>query len=428
MKCPNCHKDINDDCLSCPNCGQKIIKEKICPNCHASNDADALYCKKCGSKLDSSIEDKVTKEPINPARANYVLSIIAMSLIVFSIMISSLTMFLPFLESDFYPGFDFTILGWSINVLSSGMDVIKAEYAYVPLVNSILLLSILAIFEIISITFLIISIIKLVKGIKQKKYFDLSKFLIELYALYFAIYIYFTNYVLNSELPYSDARGGVTTLLLVFIPLVLSFNIFTKVRIEKNIELKHLLTRAISRTGAFILIIIALTNLGGDRFMVISKYRGSHITSCLGNIDLVDYFLGETPAIIDTALPYLRPALILSIVSALFEIIILTLLMRLVVGCLSSEIINQGKYKTGIVYSAIMIFSSIGVLILNAISVNLLNNLNSVSQYGLVLDCSLLNIRMVVSYLIISILLLAHYIVLLNIDKNGKEVVDESKE
>ena len=62
MICSNCKKEIPDNSLFCPYCGQKIISTTKCPNCGTDVAGDFVFCPSCGSKM---IQDEPKQEENN---------------------------------------------------------------------------------------------------------------------------------------------------------------------------------------------------------------------------------------------------------------------------------------------------------------------------------------------------------------------------
>ena len=434
MKCPNCNKRIADDCDFCTYCGHKIERERVCPNCHTPNDLNASFCKKCGTKLvDNKVnetpkEEKPVEEPKPKVSKNVnidrILKIGSSSLIIFSILMILIMMFTPFLASDFYPNSDFTLLSWSINVLKLGTKDLFHSYMYVEFINSIVLLILLATILVIGGIFLAKSILRLIRTIKENNYIDSSKYLTELYVLFSGIYVYFVNIVMNPERPYADGIGGGVLFILIFIPMILCFNLFVKYRLEDKVELSTTIMRIVSRAIIFIIIWIALANIGGDRYLLSVGFNHHGKSNyALGNIDVIDFFLRSAPVLLDTSLEYLTPALIFSGVAAFFELVILVLFLRVIVDLGTTGINKRGKYKLGIILSIAIFICSIIVIISNTVCLAYLEKLNSVSKYGVDITGSLMNLGMVITYSILSIVMLAHFIVISCIDKN--RVVEE---
>lgn len=53
MRCNNCNKDIPEDSVFCPYCGQKVDKIKKCSVCGYELKEDFVFCPACGNKIDS---------------------------------------------------------------------------------------------------------------------------------------------------------------------------------------------------------------------------------------------------------------------------------------------------------------------------------------------------------------------------------------
>ena len=333
-------------------------------------------------------------------------------------------MFTPFLASDFYPNSDFTLLSWSINVLKLGTKDLFHSYMYVEFINSIVLLILLATILVIGGIFLAKSILRLIRTIKENNYIDSSKYLTELYVLFSGIYVYFVNIVMNPERPYADGIGGGVLFILIFIPMILCFNLFVKYRLEDKVELSTTIMRIVSRAIIFIIIWIALANIGGDRYLLSVGFNHHGKSNyALGNIDVIDFFLRSAPVLLDTSLEYLTPALIFSGVAAFFELVILVLFLRVIVDLGTTGINKRGKYKLGIILSIAIFICSIIVIISNTVCLAYLEKLNSVSKYGVDITGSLMNLGMIITYSILSIVMLVHFIIISCIDKN--RVVEE---
>ncbi|MDE6338592.1 MAG: zinc ribbon domain-containing protein, partial [Muribaculaceae bacterium] len=48
MKCPSCHKDIEENRKFCPFCGVKLPRVNYCTNCGKELDPNKKFCEKCG--------------------------------------------------------------------------------------------------------------------------------------------------------------------------------------------------------------------------------------------------------------------------------------------------------------------------------------------------------------------------------------------
>lgn len=55
MKCLNCGKEIIDENTKyCPNCGEKLAKERKCAVCNTIVNENDAYCKNCGASLENN--------------------------------------------------------------------------------------------------------------------------------------------------------------------------------------------------------------------------------------------------------------------------------------------------------------------------------------------------------------------------------------
>lgn len=69
MICPICNKEIPNDSVFCPECGEKIPEQGqnqkvgiFCPECGTGNVANARFCEKCGAPLFQSNIQEVSKQ------------------------------------------------------------------------------------------------------------------------------------------------------------------------------------------------------------------------------------------------------------------------------------------------------------------------------------------------------------------------------
>ena len=62
MVCKNCGKEIADDSIFCPNCGERTDDKIECKNCKTLVDNSFRFCPKCGAVLYKRLEETSTKK------------------------------------------------------------------------------------------------------------------------------------------------------------------------------------------------------------------------------------------------------------------------------------------------------------------------------------------------------------------------------
>ena len=62
MVCKNCGKEIADDSIFCPNCGERTDDKIECKNCKTLVDSSFRFCPKCGAVLHKKLEETSTKK------------------------------------------------------------------------------------------------------------------------------------------------------------------------------------------------------------------------------------------------------------------------------------------------------------------------------------------------------------------------------
>ena len=433
MKCPNCFKRINDDSKFCNYCGQKIEHEIVCNECGTKNELGSKFCKNCGAplnKVETPSNNETVENSDNPHKARFVLSIISMSLMLLSMFLVFVISFTPFLTSSFFPDGNYTIIGYINNILSVGAKELFDNYKQIPFINAIVMLVLLL--SLLTLTGILLgfSIAKFVKSIKNKEYFDFSKRLMEIFILFIGVYVYFTRFALNQTLKEVDGLGGGVLFLFIFIPLILAFNAYVRELYVEKHNLKHLIMRLSSYAVIFVITMVYISLIGGDRIHIVFRYinsasygtKATYSHYNANGLGLIEAIIIEAPNIYKDALTYLLPAIILSGLSMVFELASLVLLLRLLKRCVIFDSSKREKYSFGLVTSIILFVLNICIIAFNSTAVGFLNKIEDIHLYEVAINSYLINVGLVVTCLIFSVFFIAHYIVMMFIDK--KEEVE----
>ena len=398
MKCIYCGGKISSDSLFCPHCGKKVIRSIICPNCQEENDLEANYCKKCGAslkdvdekkKVESAENNKKTKS-VDNNKLNWIFSIIGMSSMLLAIILIVSIMFAPFLHSDFFDNSSFTTITYYIDTFSYAKSLILSGET-MHIVNASLVLVVQATIVILGIVFLANSIPAFITAIKEKKYIDLSKKAIVVYLLYLFLFIYFVNFALVSdiELLATSINGG-QLFLLIFVPILLSFNIFVKLRLQAKKQLASLIVFCSLTCVSFILCQIVLFNLGGIRFTLSGFYYPSAEDAFTknyyletGNLGFVSFFLSKVNVISVDASGFVISAIAYSGISFLFEILILVTLLLFTFVILKNSWSISSLFE-GLIFSVFTLISSICTLVFNGVASTVANKIDNANYFMVV--------------------------------------------
>ena len=433
MKCPNCHKKIENDSFFCPFCGKKIELDIECPKCGTKNSSNSLFCKKCGTELktiEGYSEGEVEKTKTN--NINWILSIISMSTMMLSILLILGLSFSPMLFSSFFSSNDYTIIAWATTILKVGIDKLFESNRYIDFANSIISLALLGAIVIVSIVVAAINVPKFIKSIKTKKYFNFSKQIVELFVLFAATYVYFSKFVVTQSPNYYDGIGKGALTVFIVVPIFLSFNMFVKEYLKEKHDLTKTIISSISRLVIFILAFVVLTNLGGLKIHIVATIKTgqstvSNIYGRYGNAEYFTFLLENIQYIYPVADKYLNPASIDAGVALASELIVLILGARLLSISFKENSQKRPNYLFGAIISGIMLAGPILSIIFNSLLVSKLNLINNVQDYGAAFNASVINTNVCVYSIVLISILTINCIVCLFIDRKEKIENEEVK-
>ena len=412
----------------------------VCPKCGQKNDPSSLFCKHCGAKLGEEVVEK--KEQPKKVKASpedrekrkdkvsFIFFIISMSLLLYSMVLILGLSFAPFMEDEFYPASDYTIIQYVINVFKQGIGNLVSDYQIIPIVNAFALLAWLVALVTLCIVFITLSTINLVKNIKSKTYCDFSKQTIALLILYISLAAYFIGFVIKQDGGETAKLSGNVTHVIIISGAALIFNLFTKEFVEDKHSLFNIIFRGVVRLVIFIFATVVVFSIGGYRFHLITTFSdsvGTTVTSDYGNLGLVSFLLKNIMDIEDTALPFLILIIAFSLAAFVLEALSLVFGGQLIKGCFSRSINEKQKHISRIIFSGLMLSFAISTTIFNAVTKMIINKIDSVDYYGVKM-VSRINNALPITCIVMSALLLAVSIISLVIDKSkNKEEIAENE-
>ena len=423
MRCPNCYSKISDDCTFCTKCGHKIERERVCPSCQTVNDIYSRFCKNCGEQLVSDNKsntkelNKETKH-IDKRYALNIISLVSMGLMLLSFVIIAIALFTPFLYSSFFPMSDYTIIGWSSNILGGDIDFLFERYQYVIFANAIIMLVLLCTTFIVTSLFFGLDIPKFIKALKEKEYYDFSKRVTIVYALFVFTTVYFTKFVMNEDWVYVDGFGVFPLVVIILVPILLVTNCVVKESIENDCRIGLLLLRACFRLFVFVLAMVVVFNLGGNHFNIIAQQyevTGSTVVK-VGDMGLISYLLDNAHILTQSSAEYVAEALVYAGVTAIFEIVILSISCGLIRGSLSNNLRKKNNYILGAILSLIMLSLSALALVYDDLCATSLNKIDDAFKYNFKYVASLLSSPSIILCIVLSSFLVISNAVCLILD------------
>lgn len=431
MKCNNCGHKIKDDFEFCPNCGAKIIRELVCSNCGTVNDVDASFCKKCGKSLKDepqSSQDLQKSEPKTEAatsvvktqhvgKSNYVMSIIATSLCLLSMVLIFSFLFVPFLSDNFLPNREYTMIHFMKQVFDEDISYLARNLRIIPILNVFICLVFFVGTGVVALVLIGISIPKLIKTISHKKYEDLTGKMMFLFSLFLVTFVYFIGFVINTERYYADSINGFIIFLLVFVGLTALFNVFYKEKFVKDSSVQYSILK-MSLIAVQLAFIFAVSLLVGGNKYGLSIVTNSTITSeIVGNLGLIDQILCNTNYLTTQSITMASSTIIFSGVSYVLEVVALAFVVTL-----SLRVINSKRpYLIGLIFSAVALTIFVASTVFDIAASAYANQINSINYYGAIIRCNKI-VGQIIAKIILSGLMLGAFITLYVLNK--KEIID----
>ena len=443
MKCPHCNAEIDNDSKFCPECGKEIILETLCPVCGQKNSIKAIFCKSCGHRLkDQPKKAEAPKKEEKPKveskedKNKFLFSIISMSSMLLLIVLIFAFSFAPFLKDDFYPASEFTAIGFSMGVLKTSLKELSSTMEYIPVVNAVVVILLLLSVITAGMIMIGISIPKFVSAIKKKEHFDLSKRVTLVFVLYLCLALYCTRFCFNINGALTEQYSGTLILLLVLVPLIYGFNLFTKHYIDGGTTVGQLISRGITRALIYVFALVILFNIGGNRFDFFASmkypenghYKNVTTTMATGYMGIFNYIITNASHILNDVKAYLVKACIASGVGLGLELITLGLGLSLLTLPLDGSLNKPTKNIIGLLFGILSGIMLIVVVIFNPVVSNNLNLINySDEQYALRIQC-FLNDGKTIAAIIIAFLVTATFIAALIIESINKNKAKEAIE
>lgn len=428
MKCNNCGYKIKDDFEFCPKCGSKIIKELVCANCGTINDVDSSFCKKCGKPLTeqsqenhkAEIKEEVNKPVVkakNKRGIKFVISIIASSLCLLSMVLIFAFLFVPFLGDRFLPTREYTIIHYLKEVFDAGISSLASNYRVVPIMNAFVCLVFLVGTGVVSLVLIGISIPKFIKAISQRSHVDLTGKLMFLFSLYLVTFVYFVGFVINTEHYYADSINGAVIFLLILVGLTSLFNLFYKEKFEKDSSTKNIILKTII-IGILIAFIFATSMLiGGNKYALTMIFESKTNKEIIGSLGLIDQILNNTNFLTTRSIGNVTTVVIFSALSFVLEIIALAF-----ISTLSLRIINsKHPYRIGLIFSAIALTLFIANAVCDIVAAYTANQIDSISYYGAIITCTRLPGQTIAKMILCGLMLSAF---ITSFVLNKKEVIE----
>lgn len=435
MKCPHCHATIDDDSVFCPSCG-KVVEVK-CPKCGKTNVATAKFCKYCGEQLAKQEEVKKEEKPKKDrkASASRVLSIVAMSVMVFAMVLLFGVSFAPLLNDSFFPATSFTVIGYVVDaVIRPGFDTLNDAHDYLPLINSAVLLGLLTAIMVLSIIGLAKGIPALVKSIKEKKYTDLSKYVITTYVLFVILFVYFRGFAFSENLIVTTVNDDVMAVIIVVL-LLLAFNFFTKEFNNEKHDLGTAIFRAASRVVMFIFLLVILMSVGGQRYTVqVSALKdnlyGMQTEQQLfladaGSLGVISILIKSMQECVYNAVGILVAPYVFLGIQVVLEFVILAFAGCMFKSVFSQDLSKPAKNKKLIAFAIVVLALSITNLVMQHVANAALNKIDSLEAYGIRVYSTMFK-SLPITMVVFGTLLLANSIVTSVMEnKKGAEVKNE---
>ena len=431
MKCPFCHNEIDNDSVFCPLCGKAI--DLVCPKCGKNNSSHSKFCKYCGEPLEAKEEKDEAKPKKNRKEsASRILSIIAMSAIIFSMVLVFGLAFAPFLQDSFFPVSSFTVIGYAVEALKPGFKALIETKDFLLMANSGILILLLTALVVLSIVALAKCIPLFVKSLKEKKYTDFTKSLIPPYVLFVVLLVYFRGFAFSEDVLVTEA-SDCAMFVVHFVFLLFAFNIFVK---EFNNE-KHnyalAIARGASRVLIFAFVITTILCIGGYRYSVriwttIEESIGAK-TADANNLGVISILVKDMETMYPSVTKLITEVLIVLAIPVMLEFVMCGLGGDLLKGIFSQDLNKPTKNIKNIVYSSIMLVFSIADVVLLNVGNKLLNKFDNLEGEGIRI-ISAVSTSTVITMIVFSVLLLANAIaiqVVESINKGKEEKNEEAK-
>jgi hypothetical protein len=349
-----------------------------------------------------------------------------MSLMIVSMLLMLGLSFAPFMYDDFYPMADATIIGYLVDTFSNGINTIVKNNEFLLLSNAFLISILFTVFVVFSIVYISQSVSALVRSIRTRTFFDLSKKVFILFSLFLSLFVLFVGFTLKQYDSSLETIGACPIIVIIIVPLVLSFNVFAQAYQKKNCSLFDILFYSISRLCIYVLLIVIIFLLGGFRFNVFCLNESNHTTAnyVCGNVGFVSIIVSVIPNIYVDGSVYVIFSIILSFIAMIFETVILLFLLIMFAPIFSLTLNDYTTKKSFIVFSSLMVAFFIANIVLNTYASSLINILNDAQKYGVIFRTKVNN-SSTVTALIISIVLLGAQIMYFAVSKRRKRTNDE---
>ena len=429
MRCPNCHNKIDDDSKFCPNCGHAISKEKICPKCGQVNAPDSKFCKACGTPLNEKKAEELAKEEENSKpieiRATKkdgskiskdslwgILSLVSMALMLLSILLMTGMAFAPYLKDDFFPDSMFTFIGFASNVFANNIEEVKTSFEYVSFAHGFISIFLLIAIVLTGLAFFILGMIKFTDMLKNKKYFDFSKYVLIPYILFLGIFVFSANSMFNLDGYNITTYAGGMLFAIIFVPIVLIFNLCVKEISEDKHNASALFIRSLVRVLIFVFVFITIFNLDTTHFNFFARTQHSSTYTSesfvSNNIALINWLVKNAHNVAVQAQPAMINFVVELGVSFVLETIALVVLVQLLFRPLSRDLKKNNLNVAGIATSASALVLICVSLILNVAARDVANTINSTDFYLVEYEVSLISTHHVVAIVFASLTLLTY--------------------
>lgn len=389
MKCKNCGAKIKDDFDFCPNCGTKIIKELICPNCGTTNELDASFCKKCGTRLVeqakqpeiTSPEKEEIREETHNKEQSFILKIIAMACSVSCVFLLFAFLFIPCLSDRFVPCFEYTMLSYIINGFK---DSSLLTHSYSVSLSAVFL----SFFSLVFLGLLVITIVsifKLIKSIQKKQYFDFTKLLALSFSLFLFLFTFFVRFFITSATEFTDSISVWVILLIIFVGLTLSFNLFLALRDKKRLNLANSILIECCFLLLFAALCVSTLFIGGNKFGLAITSKEMTSRNVVGDFDFISNLMVFQNVMNQFTIDYVTKTIVFLGLSFLSELISLCLFALLISRML---MLKKRKIVLPVITFALITILFISSTVFDAVAAHAIAQIDSINEYGVYITCS----------------------------------------
>ena len=423
MRCLKCGRKIKDDCLFCPYCGSKVIKEIFCPKCGEKNDLDASFCKKCGTPLTELVqqeEPKKTEIPVEskprPKCTTSTLnpfSIICMSFSLLSIVLLFSFLFVPFLNDKFLPNNSFTIIHYITNALNSTDGARPLLIA-----NTVILVSIFSFTALFGLSLIAIVASKFVKAIKERKFVDFSKLVTYLFVMFLTVFVLFVNFIISSDAYNADSVNGLIILVIAITVVSLLLNRFYNLVYVIRTSMVQTILQLCFLSITVTLLLITTLFIGGSKFGLIISSKDFDCSRVVGPFGFVEQLLNYSNSITRHAEATITKTCAYLGTSFLLELLSLILCLLVFANCFASK---KPSNSNRIISMSLVLILFIVAIIFDSLAVSTICEINSIAIYGVTIKCSKI-FGNSIAKIIISFFTLASFVAI-NVLKK-KEVID----